>query len=261
MKIDKPKSANLELSKNKISNLRAERYLLGELTAADQLSFELEIRENPELSAYISELKGISSRLNWEQIRNQLPVENVVNQPNSESFSMIKWLDRFLPKTSGPVLRWGGALAMVLLLTPFLWQFNSETFGLRSKGKASPEIKLEIGGKQLEAGQRQSAFSGDIMTFSYRSSKPIYTQIWYVEDLGTLSLFDGRTDSSLFWPATSSWKHAPQRIRLEGDWKSQKVIIITSQKPIHLEDAQRILKGDQKENGHTEIFTYELYQP
>lgn len=263
MKPDRSDSGSPLRPGTPISNLRVERYLLGEMDGEERNLFERDASADPLLAASLLRARETSSPLEWDRLRRRLPLPTAAAGTATRSDAIARWIKARFIAPSRSALAWGGALAALLLLIPILdlRAIRPGEDGMRAKGGARPEILLEIQGEKLAPGQRRAVQSGDIIGFFYRSSKPLYTQIWYVEDLGSPALFDGRPDSSLFWPATSAWISAPQRIRLEGEWKSQKVMILASREILRAQDAQRILRGREKAAGGAELFTYDLYQP
>jgi hypothetical protein len=250
----------------RISLLRLEKYLRDELPPGERAKLERDAAQNPLLASSLAEMRETRSALDWRRLRGRLasPDPVAAAQPAGllAFFSRLgKRMEAWLPNPTGPKLAWAGAFALLFLLVPaVLFPLKSDS-GIRAKGHAHAEVVLEIGGSRLSPGQKRNVQTGDILGFSYRSIKPIYTQIWYREDGGAPNLFDGRAESSLFWPASTGWSPAPQRIRLEGDWKNQSVIIVTSREKITAEDARRIILGEMKPNGHTELLTYDLMHP
>jgi hypothetical protein len=242
---------------DRIPMLRLEKYLLNELPPEERARLEEDAARNPRLASSLAEMRESRSALDWQALRGRMEAP----APSLSIFQRLgnRW-EAWLP-APGPKLAWAGAFALLLLLAPAaLIPFKGDS-GFRAKGHSNPEVVLEIGGSRLAPGERQNVQTGDILGFSYRSIKPLYTQIWYREDGGAPSLFDGRSDSSLFWPASAGWTPAPQRIRLEGEWKIQRVIILASPGRIAPEDARRMVLGELKPKKPAGLFTYDLIRP
>ncbi|HKP94117.1 MAG TPA: hypothetical protein VJ385_00030 [Fibrobacteria bacterium] len=248
----------------RISFLRLEKYLLNELSPGQRMGLEAEAKTDDELSGYIRDMRKIKTPFNWLRLYSRLmgpqPASGRSN-PRPLFTSLSEWVSCLLPKPSRSVLAWGGSLAVVLLVVPVLFLSSRTAFELRSKGASRPDIALEVSGARIAAWGKCHVKPGDILTFSYRSAKPLFTQIWYMEDSGTPSLFEGRADASLNWEPTSGWRTAPQRIRLEGNWKLQRVVILASRKAISEGAASRIVSGDMKSTGDVDVFSYDLIQP
>jgi hypothetical protein len=250
----------------RVSLLRLEKYLLDELTPEERETLEREAARNPRLASSLAEARETRSALDWRGLRARLgPPDPVAVAQSAGLLAFVsrlgKRLEALLPNPTGPKLAWAGAFAALFLLVPAVLLPLKSDSGIRAKGHSRAEVVLEVGGSRLSPGQRRHVQAGDILGFSYRSLKPLYTQIWYREDGGVPSLFDGRAESSLFWPASTGWSPAPQRIRLEGDWKIQSVIIVTSHEKISSQDARKIILGEMKPDGYTEISTYDLMRP
>jgi hypothetical protein len=250
---------------DRISLLRLEKYLLNELSSEERAGMERAVAENPRLASSLAEMQETNSTLDWQGLRSRLevPAPATVAKPSAASFipDFRKRLDAWLPNPTQPKLAWAGAFAVLFLLIPAILLPIKSGFEIRAKGGSHAEVVLEIGGSRLAPGQMQNVQAGDILGFSYRSANPIYTQIWYREDGGEPNLFDGRSDSNLFWPASSGWSTAPQRIRLDGDWKVQRIVILASPEKIAAEDARRIILGDLKPKKQAGVFTYDLVRP
>jgi hypothetical protein len=119
---------------------------------------------------------------------------------------------------------------------------------------------LEIAGARVPVGARSAAKSGDVLEFVYRSAKPLYAQVWYIEDDGVPSRFEGKDDAGLYWPSTSAWVKAPQRIRLDGQWKAQRIVVLASSKSIPDDDVQPILSGRKRPGPGIHLYTFNLAQ-
>jgi hypothetical protein len=241
----------------RVSFLRMEKYQLGELTAEQRLQVEREVRENANAATYARAMKETQGTLSWLRLRKSLAAEN------GPGFLASLWarLDAVLPRPSRAALAWGGALCMLLLILPVSMISRTGGTGLRAKGSSRPEITLEVGDHALSAGQSGHARPGDILTFSYRSAKPLFVQVWYVEDGGSPNAFEGKAETALSWPASSKWQKARQRIMLDGNWKTERVLIVASPERISAEQARRLVFGSDKPKGGVEVFAYDLLQP
>jgi hypothetical protein len=251
--------------KDRISLLRLEKYLRNELSPEARAGLERDAARDARMASALAEMRETQSSLDWQALRGRLeapaPRSEPAAAPTAFFSGLAKRLEAWLPNPTGPKLAWAGALAALLLLLPAVLVPIRSDSGFRTKGHANAEVVLEIDGSRLAPGQKRKVRNGDVLGFSYRSAKPVYARIWYQEDGGAPSLFDGRSDSSIFWPASSGWSPAPQRIRLEGDWKVQRVIILASPDPIPSGDARRIILGESKPGKQAGLFTYELLRP
>lgn len=261
MKPDTERPGGAEASKARISLFSLEKQLLGELSPKQSAALGNEVRTNPELSAYIENLKRRESPLDWIRVQRRLDQRESLKESDSFLAVMARRLDALFPKPTHPKLAWAGVLGLLFIFLVPALLFPKRVAELRSKGGGRPEIVLEAGDAKMLPGESGNVESGDVMIFSYRSNKPIYTQIWYTEDGGKPSVFEGRKDNSLFWPATSGWSKAPQRIVLEGNWKRQRIVVLASPNAIPMDRADRILSGSEKSHKHVDVFTYELMQP
>ncbi|GEM_PF-4062369 len=261
MKPDTEQPGGSESPKARISLLTVEKQLLGELSPKQSAALEKDIRSNPGLAAYVEDLKRSESPLDWTQVRSRLGQREPLKTPDSFLAVLTSRLDSLFPKPTHPKLAWAGIFGLLcVFLVPALIS-PKRVLEFRSKGSGRPEIVLEVSDAKMLPGESGNVKSGDVMTFTYRSVKPLYTQIWYTEDGGAPSLFDGRKDNSLFWPASSSWEKAPQRIVLEGNWKRQHIVVLASPTAISMDRADRILSGSEKSHEPITVFTYELLQP
>lgn len=256
----------------RIPMLRLEKYLLDELPSGEKAGLEAEAARDPRLAAALAEMRETRSNLDWLGLRGSLESRSPAaaagaahrSGPARVRSSLRGLWERRNDGWGGlgrPKLAWAGAFAVLLLLAPAaLAPFKGDS-GFRAKGHARAEVVLEIDGAKVVPGGTRSVKDGAVLGFSYRSLKPLYTQIWYREDGGAPSLFDGRSDSSLYWPASSGWTPAPQRIRLEGQWKAQRVIILASPDRIGPEDARKMILGEMKPGKRAGLFTYDLLRP
>lgn len=261
MKPDNERPGGAEAHKARISLFCLEKHLLGELSPNQSAELENEVLNNPGLSAYIENLKRRESPLDWIRVQRRLDQRESLKESDSFLAVLARRLDALFPKPTHPKLAWAGIFGLLFFfLVPALIS-PKRVAELRSKGGGRPEIVLDVGGAKILPGDTGNVKSGDVMTFSYRSNKPIYIQTWYTEDGGTPSVFDGRKDNSLFWPASSAWANAPQRIVLEGKWKRQRIVVLASPNAIPMDRADRILSGSEKPHEHVDVFTYELMQP
>jgi hypothetical protein len=251
---------------DRVPLLRLEKYLLNELSSEERAGLEREAARDPRLASSLTQMREARSTLDWQALRGRLeplaPVLVAKRAAPSSIFSGLgKRLDAWFPNPAVPKLAWAGAFGVLLLTLPTVLVPLKSDSGFRAKGHSLAEVVLEIEGSRLAPGQKRNVQAGEILGFSYRSVKPLYTRIWYQEDGGIPSLFDGRSDSSIFWPASSGWSPAPQRIRLEGDWKVQRVIILASPDKFTSEEARRIILGESKPRKPAGLFTYDLVRP
>jgi hypothetical protein len=258
---DKKSSMKSNSDGNRISLLRIQRYLIDDLPSDERVSLEYEIRQNPELAEYLEEIKSSKSALEWPTLRSQLSELPPLNHGESFLAKLRNYIVYLLPEPTPARLSWAGAFAVLFLLLPAVFLKIQPDSGFRAKGNSHTEIILEVGGHRMTKGQKRHVNSGEILTFSYRSVKPIFTQIWYQEDGGSASLFDGSDDISLLWPASSNWAKPVQRIRLEGNWKVQRVLILVSLEKITGDEARKLITGERKPKKDSEVFTYDLLQP
>ncbi|MDB5047214.1 MAG: hypothetical protein JWO30_285 [Fibrobacteres bacterium] len=260
MKLDERISTENGNPRRPISFLKMEKAILGEATAQERVQLERELARDDGLNEYFAEMKATRSSRDWPHLRRLLPAS--VSREAGLGTTLAGWLETLLPRPSRSVMAWSAAFAMVLLLVlPVTWVRMQEESGLRSKGGSRPEVNVEVGGVRLAPGQSLHVKNGDILTFSYRSAKPFYSQIWYAEDSGVPSHFEGKEEASLYWPPASSWKKAPQRIRLEGNWKVQRILILASPESAPGADVGRVLSGQEKPKQGSYLFTFDLLQP
>jgi hypothetical protein len=254
--IEKPMTGGNEAPR--LSFLRMEKHRMGELSADESAEVAAEISGGADAALYQSSMDENKSSLTWAQLRRRI---NEEENPGRMS-GLLARLDAWLPRPSRAVMAWGGALCLLLLVLPVaLMTRTSETGGLRAKGSGRAEVLLSVGDREAASGQTLHSKSGDVLTFSYRSIQPVFAQIWYVEDGSAPAPFAGKEDEALSWPASSSWRKAPQRIMLDGNWKSERVIIVTSTQRLQAEDARRLASGGEKPKKGAEVFIYELSQP
>jgi hypothetical protein len=255
-----------------VSFLRMEKLLLGEASPRERAALERELAANPARASYFRKMRETRNPMDWSRLEARLdPVpartaaaHDRCKEPKRRSFAETSaaWLNSVLPFPSRPAMGWSMAFAALLLVLPVSWMsLRQEESGLRFKGAAVPEISLEVGGTRIAPGQTRHVTSGEILTFAYRSVKPLYAQVWYSEDDGAPVHFEGKDETSLFWSPASAWQTAPQRIRLEGNWRTQRILILASPKPVSGEDARRILTGNAKPGKGASILTFDLVQP
>ena len=247
------------------SFLRIEKALLGELDAVEKARFEADLETDPVLRARYHEARARTSPLSWEKVRAALPdPSGIAPRPEARRAPAragrgeraLAWLDRVLPRFPRPALALGGCLLLLLALLPF----TGRDAGFRAKGGAKPQVALEVDGVRVPPGDTYPVKSGAILTFAYRSPGPLFVQIWYSEDGSAPGRFDGKGEDDLRWPAHPDWTYAPQRIQLDGAWKSQRVIIVTSSRPLGPSRAASLAAG-RHARGEASVFTFELGQP
>jgi hypothetical protein len=251
-----------------VSFLRMEKHLLGEDSPRERAALEQELAADPERAAYFRKMRETRNPLDWSRLSARLhpaPARRGAAEDGGKRGSLAEtaagWLDALLSFPSRSAMAWSAAFAVLLLVLPVSWMATHQESGLRSKGSAAPEISLEIGGTRLAPGQTRHVTTGEILTFAYRSVKPLYAQIWYSEDDGAPVHFEGKDETSLFWTPSSAWQTAPQRIRLEGDWRTQRILILASPKPVSGDEARRILTGNAEPGKGASILTFDLVQP
>ncbi|MEO6096432.1 MAG: hypothetical protein ABIW76_12315 [Fibrobacteria bacterium] len=276
-----------------LSFLRMEKFLLGEASPRERAVLEQELSADPKRAVYFRKMRETRNPMNWSRLSARLHIDPAtiaagerrdvgseaerneskerrermdrklqnVHARGSFPETAAAWLNSILPFPSRSAMAWSVAIAVVLVVLPVSWMATHRESALRFKGSAIPEISLEIGGSRIAPGQTRHVTTGEILTFAYRSGKPLYAQIWYSEDNGSPVHFEGKDETSLFWTPASAWQTAPQRIRLEGDWRTQRILILASPKPVSGEDARRILTGNAKPGKGESILTFDLVQP
>lgn len=250
------------------SFLKSEKYLLNELSEAEKKDFEKQLENDPEAQAHLNNLATTQSKLSWNEMKQKIALSSEAEtvsrkrvQKQVHSTSLPDKLQSLFDKAFSPRLALAGSFILLLTLLPIFYLTTQPENGFRSKGRGIPEVILAIHNQNLVSGKSVSAITGDVLTFSYRSTKPLYTQIWYSEDKSAPQLFDGRKDSSILWPASSSWAIPSQRIQLEGNWKTQQVYIVTSLSKLTNEKAKQFLLLEEKPSSEIHIFSYTLNQP
>jgi hypothetical protein len=235
-----------------------ERALLGELGPAEQACFEADMASDPELRRAYREAASRASRLDWEHIRSALPPDPKAARPSVRGNGGL-WarLDALFPRIPGPIYALSACLLLAAAMLPFL---AGGERGLRAKGSMRPQVALEADGVRVSG---QGAFrvgEGAILTFAYRSPGPLRAQIWYSEDGAAPRRFDGKEEEELLWPASPEWGQAPQRIQLEGSWKTERIIILASPRPIPAPRAAA-LAASGRTDGEVSVFTFTLGRP
>lgn len=246
---------------NRIPFLRLEKYLLDEVSLRQKKQVEEDASKNPDIAASLSDLPKMKSALGWQQIKNQLP-PSIPETDNRTLVEIVKHrLGEKIRVPSKPMMAWAGALVLLVVMAPILISQYVGSPDIRFKGKNHPEIILEVDGQPIPHGKTRSVAPGGVLSFSYRTPNPLFIQVWYSDDGGPPELFAGKEDANLSWAASSSWQKPPQRIRLEGNWKDQRVMILSSTKMIPMEEARRIILDEAKPKAGAEVFTYYLKQP
>jgi hypothetical protein len=243
--------------KPRVSLLHLEKYLLNELSPEERLDVESQAAQDGAVGEYLARMKTEVSPLTWSKVRMQAQERRGVEVSDFFSAAMRR-LSSLFSGPARPLLAWGGVMALLLVLVPVSLHRGG---GLRAKGSGQAEVSLQVDGAAVAPGREAHVQSGGILTFSYRSVFPLFAQIWYLEDGGAPSAFEGKGDVSLSWPASSSWTLAQQRIRLEGDWKAQRVIVVTSRNPLSRDEGLKLLSGASKPGKGERMFSFNLLQP
>lgn len=250
-----------------VSFLRMEKLLLGEASPRERAALEQELAADPARAAYFRKMRETRIPMDWDHLCAKLnPSPRRVAAADGRKRGpfakpIAAWLNSILPFPSRSAMALTAAFAALLVALPVSWMAAHREPTLRFKGAAAPEISIEVAGTRVAPGQTRHVTPGEILTFAYRSVKPLYAQIWYSEDDGAPVRFEGKDETSLFWSPASAWQTAPQRIRLEGDWRTQRIFILASPKPVSGEDARRILTGNAKPGKGASILTFDLVQP
>jgi hypothetical protein len=245
------------------SFLSLEKAMLGETDAAEAARIEARLASDPEWAAQWRAAARLRSPLAWERVRQRLrdPASRSPQPPGAWP-RLAAYLDAVLPRFPRPVLAAAAAcLALALLVLPFAGRIDRAPDGFRMKGSGRPEVALEVDGARIPPNRGTVAGPGAVLTFSYRSPKPLFAQIWYVEDGGTPRRFDGKGDDNLYWPARGGWTRAPQRVELEGSWKVQRVFIVASPSSLREADAQGFVSGRARAPKDVFVFAYTLEHP
>jgi hypothetical protein len=201
------------------------------------------------------------SRLSWEQMRDRLDTDTARIPKNPSAWKspwdLSKLWDLIYPRRYGLSLAIGGTLALLLALLPGKQAFLVDS-GLRAKGATPIEVRLMAGEKTLESGASSPVRNGEILSFSFRSAESLFVRIWYSEDGGSPRYFGGRIDPNLNWPSASSWTRAPQRIQVDGNWKSQEIWVLVSTDSLPSDIDPREFASTEKTGNFPHLFTYRL---
>ena len=99
MKPDTERPGGAEASKARISLFSLEKQLLGELSPKQSAALGNEVRTNPELSAYIENLKRRESPLDWIRVQRRLDQRESLKESDSFLAVMARRLDALFPET------------------------------------------------------------------------------------------------------------------------------------------------------------------
>lgn len=240
--------------KERVSLHELDKYLQGELPAEQARAIEALERSDARVREYLEGMRRLDPPLAWNSLRDRAEAEALRRQPGA--LDRIKgWL--------APNPRLGLALLMVLAVSivPFLYGPGTEGNGLRAKGGKGAEIVLTVDGEEIASGKSATAASGSLIGFSYRSITPLHVQGWFIEDEGAPEPFSGPDGRSLVWPAVSAWTPAPQRIRLEGQWKRQRILVLASGAPIDSAKARAAAADPGAGPAGIRTFVFDLIHP
>lgn len=225
----------------RISLLRIERYLNGELGEAETAEVQAEADRVPELRAYLE---------NRKDLRAALPLERLVGPASRRKREVpagMAVLGEWLARLRAPAV----SLA-TLLLAAGIWTLwpGSRDAGLTAKGSGGAEVRLRVGGESHRPGAEASATPGDTLVLLFRSERPLRGQIWYREDDDVpVRLAEERT-----WEASTALAPAAPPILLEGEWRRQILWVLLSDSPLDSAAALSALRRPESSPARVDSF-------
>jgi hypothetical protein len=233
-----------ESAPGRISLRKLDQLLAGELPEAEAERLRAALADSPPASEFLAESANWHSRLSLEKIlrsrRGVAPWRDRAKRA---------WNFAMGVHSGAGVRRIGFATAFLCVLGAGIWNYGLRELGgdgrWRAKGGVEAGVRLSIQGTEYDSGQLVSAHSGDTLGVVYRSSVPLFAQIWYREEGGAAQPMEGLPGGSVdwSWPRTTGWRPAHSRIILDGNWRRQTVWVIWSPLDFTAEEAGKAIAG------------------
>ncbi len=229
------------------SLFQIERFLLGELSPAEQGEITRAAEGNPKLAAYIQRARV------WTEESKQLKLPP---SPVARKRGDWEWLAGMKNRLQGWVSAWerpawampGLAMASVILvigvfsITTFQGNPNNSVKTLSPKGGLGADMSIEHKTVSFTAGSDIAVSPGDTLRISYRSSDSLFFQLWNKDSHGEFSRLHQAEGESL--PASAKWKHSGKSLVLDqGESPRQLVLIWAGSKSELFDLGKRLSDG------------------
>jgi hypothetical protein len=131
---------------------------------------------------------------------------------------------------------------------------KSDYYGV--KGISNADVSLKSSNATHYNGDVISVKNTDTLSILYRFPQNQRVYLFYREDDGVIESFTS-PDTGYLWEATNAFVAAPQQIVLEGEWKTQVVWVVVSDRPLKAKMVKSLI-DKQKQNRSVTSFTFLL---